>query len=93
MFLVIDKPQPTHSSQLCISNGIVLSAPVTKYTSGASFMPVSRIFSRCAFSYRSSGKEVCVTITDYVGNRRECRRKHDSTMGKMNSYIMSLWGG
>ena len=53
--------------QKFFSNGIVLSATVTEHTSGASFMPVSRILSQCAFinmkvKFEYGEDKVCVTI-------------------------------
>ena len=56
-----------HPQKFFFSNGIVLSATVTEHTSGASFMPVSRILSQCAFinmkvKFEYGEDKVCVTI-------------------------------
>lgn len=56
-----------HPQKFFFGNGIVLSATVTECTSSASFMPVSRILSRCAFikttiQFEYGEDTVCIAI-------------------------------
>ena len=49
--LARDKWYQDHPQKFVLGNGIVLSATITENMSSASFIPVSRIVSRCAISH------------------------------------------